>query len=68
MVVIDYENCRRVYEAVDVALGSTCEGCGFSCVSGIVLSKVIACDRYACSPCTRADKRNVIFRVVKRKQ
>lgn len=65
-VVIDYENGRRLYEVEDVALGSGCDGCGFHCVSGIVLAKVLACDRYSCTPICRSDRRNVIFRVVKK--
>lgn len=65
-VIIDYENCRRVYEVEDIELGSGCAGCGFHCVSGVIMAKVLACDRYACTPICRGDRRNVIFRVVKR--
>lgn len=65
-VVIDYENGRRLYEVEDVGLGSGCDGCGFHCVSGVVMAKVLACDRYSCTPICRSDGRNVIFRVVKK--
>lgn len=65
-VVIDYENRSYLYEVEDVALGSGCSGCGFSCDSGIVVAKVIACDRYGCTPVCRGDGRNVIFKRVRR--
>lgn len=65
-VVIDYENRSYEYEVEDVELGSGCFGCGFSCEGGIVMAKVLACDRYSCTPICRSDGRNVIFRVVKK--
>lgn len=60
-LVLEYESCRVRYDVKDVPLGSTCMLCDLRGgeVSGEV--KVMACDRYACSPLCRGDRRNVVF-------
>lgn len=65
---VDFGNRTYLYKAKDVSIESDCGGCDLSvgATSIIVEEKLFLCDKYACTPCLRGDKRNVVFVKIKK--